>query len=42
MGNCEYMTRKEPEEAATINKNIFQQLYVIGKGGYGKVNKIYN
>ena len=37
MGNCEYITKKVPEELATINKNIFQQLYVIGKGGYGKV-----
>ena len=39
MGNCEYITTKMPEDPATINKNIFQQLYVIGKGGYGKVRR---
>ena len=37
MGNCDYISKKVPEEPSTINKNIFIQLYVIGKGGYGKV-----
>ena len=37
MGNCEYITKTIAEESSAINKNIFQQLYVIGKGGYGKV-----
>lgn len=42
MGNCDFTTKKtQPEaqeEAATINKNNFYQQYVIGKGGYGRVN----
>jgi len=37
MGNCDYITKRVPEEAATITKNNFHLLYVIGKGGYGKV-----
>jgi hypothetical protein len=37
MGNCDFITRKVPEEASVIAKNIFYQQYVIGKGGYGRV-----
>ena len=39
MGNCEYITNKVAEDPSSINKNIFQQIYVIGKGGYGKVRR---
>ena len=37
MGNCDFITRKVPEEESTIAKNIFYQNYVIGKGGYRRV-----
>jgi len=37
MGNCDFISRKVPKEAATITKNNFYLQYVIGKGGYGRV-----
>jgi hypothetical protein len=37
MGNCDF-AKNNQEIPGTINKNTFQQQYVIGRGGYGKVN----
>ena len=36
MGNCDF-TKNQNEMNGTINKNSFQQQYVVGRGGYGKV-----
>ena len=36
MGNCDF-TKNQSENTGTINKNNFQQQYVVGRGGYGKV-----
>ena len=36
MGNCDF-TKNQAENTGTINKNTFQQHYVVGRGGYGKV-----
>ena len=36
MGNCDF-TKNQAENTGTINKNTFQQNYVVGRGGYGKV-----
>lgn len=36
MGNCD-LTKSRHELKGTVNKNSFQQQYVVGKGGYGKV-----
>jgi hypothetical protein len=37
MGNCDFK-KNEPDNNAGISKANFQMHYVIGKGGYGKVN----
>jgi hypothetical protein len=38
MGSCEFKS-EEPAQNLTISKANFQVHYVIGKGGYGKVNR---
>jgi hypothetical protein len=40
MGNCDFK-KNEPENSTGFSKANFQMHYVIGKGGYGKVNIMY-
>lgn len=41
MGNCDFTKfLKEVNHGGTMNKNLFQQEYILGKGGYGKVKLI--
>lgn len=38
MGNCDFTKSSSTNnEARTVNKNLFIQEYILGKGGYGKV-----
>ena len=38
-----YMVSSENYSNIKINRNFFDFLYIIGKGGFGKViNKLYN
>ncbi len=39
MGNCDFK-KQEPTTNVGISKINFQMHYVIGRGGYGKVNKL--
>lgn len=39
MGNCDFKTKEEAPANVNISKVNFQMHYVIGRGGYGKVNK---
>lgn len=40
MGNCDFnkWSKVNTEMGWTINKNLFIQEYILGRGGYGKVN----
>ena len=39
MGNCQFKSENE-ENIKKVNKNDFTFLYVIGRGGFGKVWKV--
>ena len=40
MGNCNFKKEKASAETGSvaISKNLFNMHYIIGKGGFGKVN----
>lgn len=40
MGNCHFQSENEDNNIKKINKNDFSFLYVIGRGGFGKVWKV--
>lgn len=40
MGNCNFKAEQEKDSHQQINKNQFNFLYVIGRGGFGKVWKV--
>jgi serine/threonine protein kinase len=40
MGNCNFKTEYENDNVTAMTKNHFQFLYVIGRGGFGKVWKV--
>ena len=41
MGNCNFKEEQPTiEKTETINRNLFQLQYVIGRGGFGKVWKV--
>ena len=43
MGNCNFKTEKdEAANAPTFTKNLFLLHYIIGKGGFGKVNNKFH
>ena len=37
MGICDLSKNQNNSNGTTVNKNTFQQEYIVGKGGYGKV-----
>ena len=40
MGNCAFKSDKENEASVALTRNHFQFLYVIGRGGFGKVWRV--
>lgn len=40
MGNCNFKTKGDADSVAVIGKQNFQQIYAIGRGGFGKVWRV--
>jgi len=40
MGNCGFKNDKESENPTALTRNHFQFMYVIGRGGFGKVWRV--
>ena len=40
MGNCNFKTSKDKESTAQLSKNNFNQVYAVGRGGFGKVWRV--
>lgn len=42
MGNCNFKTEKSEnkQDSQAMTKNLFLCHYVVGKGGFGKVQRI--
>ena len=40
MGNCNFKTSKDKESTAQMSKANFQQVYAVGRGGFGKVWRV--